>query len=51
MDNDLDKKDITDKEIVIPENVQMNHILNNDVKSVKYLFPYVSQKGDVIFRF
>jgi len=51
MDNDLDKKDITDKEIVIPENVQMNHILNNDVKSVKYLFPYVSEKGDVILDF
>jgi len=51
MDNDLDKKDITDKEIVIPENVQMNHILSNDVKSVKYLFPYVSEKGDVILDF
>ena len=51
MDNDLDKKDFSDKEIVIPENVQMNHILNNNVKSVKYLFPYVSKNGDVILDF
>ena len=51
MDNDLDKKDYADKEILIPENVQMNHILSNDVKSVKYLFPYVSKSGDVIVDF
>jgi hypothetical protein len=48
MDSYLDKKDFADKEIVIPENVQMNHVLNENVQSIKFLFPHVSKKGDVI---
>lgn len=51
MDNDLNKKDYTDKEILIPENVQMNNVLSTDVRSVKYLFPFVSKSGDVILDF
>jgi len=48
MDIDITKRDETDREIIIPENVQMNEVLSKQIPGVKYLFQYVSDAGSIL---
>jgi hypothetical protein len=48
MDSDLDHKDYKDRQIVVPENIQMNVNLNTNIPGIKYLYPHAAENGNIL---
>ena len=43
MDSDEEHKDYKDRQIVVPENIQMNVNLNTKIRGIKYIYPQLKQ--------
>ena len=48
MDSDEDHKDYKDRQIVVPENIQMNVNLNTKIRGIKYLYPHSAKTGNIL---
>ena len=48
MDSDIEHKDYKDRQIVVPENIQMNVNLNSRIRGIKYLYPHSAKTGNIL---
>ena len=48
MDSDEDHKDYKDRQIVVPENIQMNVNLNSKIRGIKYIYPHSAKTGNIL---